>query len=61
LQALQAFSGYEGEVMRQGCVDALAIEEGDIAELEEIDPFRAWREEPDFEISIMLMSPTHSS
>jgi hypothetical protein len=26
------------------------IEEGDIAELEEIDPFRAWRDEPEFAI-----------
>jgi hypothetical protein len=45
--------------MRQGCIDALAIEEGDIAELEEIDPFRAWREEPDFEISRPWPLTTH--
>lgn len=35
------------------------IEEGDIAELEDIDPFRAWREEPDFAIGRRWPLTTH--
>lgn len=35
------------------------IEDADIAELEEIDPFRAWREEPEFNVSARWPLKTH--
>lgn len=35
------------------------IEDGDIAELEEIDPFRSWREEPEFIIGKRWTLTTH--
>lgn len=47
------------------CVDSLLsrlcppIEEEDIAELEEIDPFRAWREEPEFAVGQRWPLTTH--
>jgi len=57
---IAAFKGYLG-----GASDSLlsrlcpAIEEEDIAELEEIDPFRAWCEEPEFGIGRPWPLTTH--
>ncbi|WP_299161744.1 hypothetical protein [Accumulibacter sp.] len=55
-----AFKGYLGRasdsLLSRLCS---AIEEDDIAELEEIDPFRAWREEPEFAIGRPWPLTTH--
>lgn len=57
---IAAFKGYLGSVS-DSLLSRLcpAVEEEDIAELEEIDPFRAWREEPEFAIGRPWPLTTH--
>jgi hypothetical protein len=57
---IAAFKGYLGGASASHLSRLCpAIEKEDIAELEEIDPFRAWREEPEFAIGRSWPLTTH--